>query len=333
VAGNVTRRLLAMLAVLVLLSLVVFFVQTSLPGDPARAYAGRGATDQRVEEVRQELGYDQPVPVQYWRFLGRLAQGDLGESLRTRQPVAEDIGDALPATIELALAATVLMLVLGTTMGVLSAQGGRLGRGTKHVMVALSSAPTFLLGIIAVIVLYKNLRWFPAVGRLADDPAVDGPTGLHVVDGLLGGDLAQVSDAFRHLVLPAFCLAIGPAVAVGRVLRGELVAAQREDYVRTARAKGLSPRRVLVRHCLRNCLGPVLSVAGLQVALLLAGVVVIEQVFSWPGLGSYTAQALTRNDFPGIMGVTLVLGVAFVVINALVDIAQVVADPRLRSAT
>ncbi|OWY62431.1 hypothetical protein B7486_58480 [cyanobacterium TDX16] len=320
-----------MVGVLALLSLVVFFVQTTLPGDPARAYAGRGATDAQVDEVRQELGYDQPVIVQYGRFLQRIGTGDLGDSLRTRQPVADDIGKALPATIELALAATVIMLVLGTTMGVLSANGGRLGVATKHVMVALSSAPTFLLGIVAVIVLYKNLQWFPAVGRLADDPAVDGPTGLHVVDGLLGGNLAQVSDAFRHLALPAFCLAIGPAVAVGRVLRGELVAAQREDYVRTARAKGISPRRVLVHHCLRNCLGPVLSVAGLQVALLLAGVVVIEQVFSWPGLGSYTAQALTRNDFPGIMGVTLVLGVAFVVINAVVDILQVVADPRLRN--
>jgi peptide/nickel transport system permease protein len=300
-----------------------------LPTDPVKAYFGRNASPELLARKKAELGFDDPLPQQYVSFVGRLAQGDLGTSLRTRRPVLDDIGEFLPATAELATVAGVFAAVGGLGLGMI---GARRGAGASAVRVASvmgSSAPTFLVGIVGILVFYRNLGWLPATGR--GDP-VPGPTSWQLVNATLALDPAAWWSSFLHLLMPALALAVGPAVAIGRTLRGSLRDVLREDHVRLARAKGLGETRVLLRHALRNAAGPALSMGGLQVGLLLAGAVVVESVFSWPGIGLYLNQAIEASDFPAVIGVVLVLGTAYVVINALVDLAQMVADPRLRKA-
>ncbi len=329
----ILNRLGALVVVLFALTVAVFVIQAVLPADPVRASVGANATKEVVEAAREELGYNDPLVVQYAHFLGRLAQGDLGTSLRTRHPVTEDIAHFAPATIELTLSAALLAAVLGTVLGVWSALGGRGSGVARTVILAFASAPTFLVAIFMVLVFYRRLGWLPASGRVDRIPLDEGPTGLLTVDGLLHGNLDQLSSALRHLAIPSICLALGPAVAIGRVLRGSLLDVMGQDHVRTARAKGLRERAVIVRHGLRNALGPALSMAGLQVGLLLTGVVVIELVMAWPGLGLYTTQSIQNVDFPAVTGIVLVMGTAYVVVNTVVDVLQLLADPRVRATT
>jgi peptide/nickel transport system permease protein len=324
-------RLVALAVILVALSAVVFALEAVIPADPVRAMVGASATREAVAAKRHELGLDRPLPVQYVRFLGRAVTGNLSMSLRTRRPVATDLASFLPATIELAGAAAVIAAVLGTLLGLLTARGK--GTGARLAMLAGASAPPFLLALALLLLFYSRWHILPSSGRLsAGLDAPSGPTGLLVADGLLHARLDVVSDALWHLALPAFCLALGPAVALGRTLRSSLQTVLSQDHVRTARAKGLEERTVLLRHALRSALNAPLTMSGLQVGLLLAGVVVIESVFAWPGVGLYTVQSIAATDFPAVAGVTLVLGALYVVINTLVDLAQVVADPRLRTA-
>ena len=326
----VITRILSMFGVLMLLTLAIFLIQNVLPADPVRAYFGRNATPEQLEAKRQELGYDKPLPVQYVDFLGRLAQLDLGTSLRTRRPVTTDLADFIPATFELALASVVIAGGLGVILGLL---GTRRGVGTgavRLVSVMWSSAPTFFVGLLGILLLYRRLGWLPPGGRTSNTLEATS-TGFLFFGRLIRFELAGVWDALRHLLMPATVLALGPSVAIGRTLRGSLRDILRDDQVRTARVKGLTERAVLVRHGLRNALGPTLSMAGLQIGLLLAGVIVVEVVFSWPGLGQYLDQSIDRADFPAILGVVMVLGASYVVINTIVDLLQLAADPRLRS--
>lgn len=335
-AGLPFLRLLAgrvgsALVIVVLLAATVFALQQISPLDPVKASLGPGASVAAVEQRRAALGLDDPVPQQFVRYLGGLGTGDLGTSFRTRRPVAEDLRTFVPATVELATAALVLALVLGVLFAisaVLRWPGGVVFRG---VLLAGASAPAFLLGIGAILLFYKQLGWLPATGRIGLPGAPTGPTGLLALDGLLAGRLDVVVDAWRHLLLPALAIGFGPAVAIGRVLRSSLVAEESSDYARTARAKGLDETAVLRRHVLRNALGPALSMTGLQVGLMFSGVLVVEQIFSWPGIGQYMAQGIPVADFPAIAGVTLLLGVGYIVINTVVDLLQAVADPRIQA--
>jgi peptide/nickel transport system permease protein len=323
-------RLASLVGILLGLSVVVFLLQAVVPADPVRAMVGASATPEIVEAKRHELGLDRPLPAQYAQFLSRAVRGDLSMSLHTRRPVRTDIAAFLPATLELAATALAVALVLGGALGLLTARGR--GTSLRVALVASASVPAFLLALVLLIVLYAQFRWLPGSGRIsAELDAPTGPTGLLTVDGLLAGRLDVVRDALTHLALPAFCLALGPAVALGRTLRSSLQTVLGSDHIRTARAKGLTERGVLLRHGVRPALNAPLTMTGLQVGMLLAGVVVIESIFAWPGLGLYTARAITNVDFPAIVGVTLVMGAAYVIINALVDLAQVAADPRLRA--
>ncbi|GAC1607893.1 MAG: ABC transporter permease [Mycobacteriales bacterium] len=326
----VGKRLAGLVGVLVALSTVVFLLEAVVPADPVRAMVGASASRASVETARHALGLDQPLPQQYLHFLSRALRGDLAMSLHTRRPVATDLAAFLPASLELALAAGLLALVLGVGLGVLTA-GGR-GRRSQLALVALSSAPPFLLALGMLLLFYAGLHVFPGSGRVtAGLGAPTGPTGMTTVDALLHGQITIWSDALAHLIMPATCLALGPAVAIARTLRSSLQQVLAEDYVRTARAKALPERAVLLRHALRNSLSAPLTMAGLQVGLLLGGVVVVESVFAWPGIGLYTARSIQTIDFPAVAGTTLVLGAAYVVVNALVDLAQMWADPRLRA--
>lgn len=326
----IIARLAALVGVLVALTFVVFVIQSQVPTDPVAANLGAGASRALVEEKRAELGYDKPITVQYWRFLKRLGQGDIGTSLRTRDPVLSDIGTFAPASVELALVASVLIFVLALALGLWSAAGTRGSGISRRLMVALASAPTFFLGLLAILLFYSSLGWLPASGRTGGGESAHG---FVLFSTLFSGDFSGFADALKHVILPALVVAVGPAVAIGRVLRGALLTAMRQDHIRTARSKGMSEVRVLLHHALRNSMTPTLSMAGLQTGLLLTGVVVVEVVFAWPGLGLYTANALANSDFPAVVGVTLVLGAVYVLVNAVVDVLQAVADPRLREAT
>jgi peptide/nickel transport system permease protein len=323
------KRLAAMVAVLLVLAATVFVLQRLTPTDPVHAMLGANASKEVIAAERHKLGYDKPLVVQYVDYIGGLVRGDMQMSLRTRRPVATDLGHYLPATLELTLFALVVAVVLGGLMGIATAARFRGSGVLRVVLLSAASAPSFLLAVLGILLFYRKLGWLPATGRSSVADVPTGPTGLLTVDGLLHGRIDVVSDAFKHLILPGLCVAIGPAMSIGRVLRSSLVNTMRTDYVRTARAKGQRESVVLLRHAVRNSLGPALSMTGLQVGLMFAGVVVIEQVFAWPGIGLYTVQSIPRTDFPAIAGVTLVLGAGYVIVNAIIDLLQAAADPRI----
>lgn len=328
----VLRRVVALLAVLLGLAAIVFLLQTTIVADPARAVVGASASDAVVDAKRHELGYDKPLPARFEAFMGRLAAGDLQSSLRTRNPVSEDLSSFAPATIELALSAALLAALMGLGLGLLLAGGGRAAKVVRVCLMAGASLPTFLVGLLGIVVFYSTLRWLPASGRIDDTLAIpQGPTGLYVPDAILHADPVMFMSAIAHLAMPAFALALLPALAIARTLHASLAQVMREDYVRTARSKGLHERTVILRHALRNASGPALTMGGLQFGLLLGGVVVVERIFAWPGLGLYLSQSIAFSDLPAITGTTLVLGAAYVVVNFLVDLAQAWADPRIRT--
>lgn len=328
----VAKRLGAMVAILLVLSASIFILQKLSRTDPVHAYLGANASKQAIAQERHILGYDRPLINQYFHYIKGLVTGDLGQSLRTRRPVATDIGSYLPATIELTLFGLFLAVVLGGLLGLASAGRWRGSGAFRFLLVSGASAPSFLLALLGILLFFNKLHWLPATGDTGYNDAPTGPTGILLIDTLLHGQLNMLWDAFRHLILPGVCVALGPAVSIGRVLRTGLVTNLRSNFVRTARAKGLTERAVLFRHALRNSLGAALSMTGLQAGLMFAGVVVIETVFAWPGIGLYTDQSIPAADFPAIGGVTLILGIGYVVVNTAVDILQVVADPRVAFA-
>jgi peptide/nickel transport system permease protein len=325
----VAKRVLSMAIILLALTAVVFLLQQASGTDPVHAYLGANASPAAVAHERQVLGYDRPLIDQYFHYVANAVQGNLSRSLRTRRPVSTDIATYLPATAELAMTGLFLAVVLGGLLGLGSAGRWRGAGLFRFLLLSGASIPSFLLALLGILFLDGKLHWLPAIGDTSYSNAPTGPTGIVVVDTLLHGKLDMFGNAIKHLILPAFCVCLGPAVSIGRVLRTSLVTTMDADFVRTARAKGLKERVVLFRHALRNSLSAALSMTGLQVGLMFAGIVVIETVFAWPGIGLYTDQSIPPADFPAIAGVTLVLGVAYVVINAVVDVLQVVVDPRV----
>ena len=325
----IASRLAATAAILVALTAVMFVLQKISPLDPIKAQMGAQASASAVAARREALGLNDPIATQFWHYLTAAVRGDLGTSYRTRHPVASDLSSFFPATLELALygmGIALLMAVLLAFSTTLKWRGSAVLRG---ILFTGASAPMFLLGIVGLIVFYQKLGWVPANGRIGISNPPTGPTGLLTVDGLIHGRFDVAADAFHHLILPAMVIALGPAVAIGRVLRSSLLTDMDSDYARTARAKGLPESRIVAGHVLRNCVGSALSMTGLQVGLMFSGVLVVEQVFGWPGIGQYIAQSIPVADFPAIAGVTLMLGALYVFINTAVDVLQAAADPRI----
>jgi peptide/nickel transport system permease protein len=328
----VGRRLVALVGVLVGLAVIVFLLQAVIPADPARAMVGASAPASVVAAKRHQLGYDKPLPQRFLDYADRLLHGDLQESLRTRNPVTTDLASFAPATLELALMAAAIAAALGIGLGLMLVAGGRIARLLRIVLIGGASVPTFLTALLAILLFYSTLHLLPASGRVSDTLVVPGgPTKLLLVDSLLHGEPNLFWSALTHILMPAFTLALLPALAIARTLATSCEQVMREDYVRTARSKGLSERAVLLRHALRNASGPPLTMSGLQFGLLLGGVVVVEQIFAWPGLGLYLDQSIRYADFPAITGTTLLLGTAYVLVNFFVDVAQAWADPRIRT--
>jgi len=245
--------------------------------------------------------------------------------------VVDDLADALPATLELLFASIFLVAAVGLSVGAFTANTRRGSGLVRGVLLAGASVPTFTLGLLALFVLYYKLGWFPAGGRITEiPPPVDGPTGFILIDSVLAGQFDTFADALWHLALPALCLALTPALLTARALRSSLRLSMRQDFARTARAKGLSERRVLWGHAMRNSLNAPLTIAGLELGAMLAGIAIVETIFSWPGLGLYIERAIAATDVPAIAGVTLVIGAVFVIANAVVDVVQTIVDPRLK---
>jgi peptide/nickel transport system permease protein len=330
----VLQRLPLLVLLLAAISAAVFALTQALPGDPAFIAAGGGdATPEMIAHARERLGLDRPVWVQYALYMRNALGGDFGRSLVNRKPVIEDIRAFWPATAELALAAIAISAVVGIPLGVLSAvRAGRwLDRLITPGSVFLGSMPIFWLGLMAVLVFYRVLDLLPAAGRLtvglAPPPAL---TGLLTVDALLAGDLAVLADALRHLALPASILSVVSLAMITRVTRASMLDILHEDYLRTARAKGLSEGQIVLKHALRNASVPILTVVGLQLGQLIGGVVVTETIFSWPGLGLYAVTAVENQDYPAIMAFTLLTTVVYVLINLGVDLLYPLLNPHMR---
>ena len=326
----ILRRLAAMLAVLLVLTAVIFLLRQLTPANPARVALGPRASTGALEEYSRELGLNEPLVVQYFTYLNDVAHGDFQVSVRTRRAVSEDLVAFVPATMELALYGIMFAAAGGLLLGVLSAARWRGSGVVRNVMMLGASVPVFLLAFAFILVLSRNFGWLPGTGRSSLRDMPSGPTRLLTVDAILHGRADAFWNALRHLILPAATIGLASAVAIGRVLRSSLRASLDSDYVRTARAKGLAERLVLRRHALRNASGPAMTMAGLQLGLMFAGVVIVEQIFAWPGIGWYTAQSIPTNDFAAIAAVTLILGSLYVAVNTAVDIAQMLADPRAR---
>jgi peptide/nickel transport system permease protein len=327
------RRLAFMVFVLWGVSLVTFFLARVAPGDPARLIAGPHANGAAIANVRAIYGLDKSLPVQYIQYLGGLLHGDLGTSFVTRRPVAVDLLTYLPATLELSLFALLIGSSLGIAIGVVSALrvGSFVDSASRFLAVAGLSMPAFWLAILLQLIVYSRLQLLPFGGRLdtgmASPPQV---TGFMTIDSLLAGQVETFVAALRHLVLPVVTLALAEVGLMARMVRTSMLEVVNADYIRTASAKGLTRRRIIVRHALRNALLPAVTILGLETALLAGGVFLVETIFAWPGVGQYAYNAIRASDYNAIMGVTVVGAGIYVVINLFVDIAYLYLDPRIR---
>jgi peptide/nickel transport system permease protein len=329
------RRLLLMIPVLIGITLVAFVVSHAVPADPIIANLGQRAQDDPsiVARYRHQWGLDRSLPYQYWLYLWNLVHGNFGVSITTRRPVADDLRQYFPATLELATAATIFSVVVGIPLGVLAAV--RRNRPADHLSRLLSlvgiSTPVFWLGLLGLIVFYYHLGWFPGSGEI--DVGIKQPhtiTGMLVVDSLLSGNWHAFTNALWHLCLPAAVLGSYTLGIVTRMTRGSMLEVLALDYIRTARAKGLRQSTVIFRHALRNALMPTLTLVGLAYGSLLSGAVLTESIFSWPGIGRYATTTAGTLDFPAIMGVALLTAFVFVVLNLIVDVLYGVLNPQIR---
>jgi len=326
----VLNRLVGMVLVLLFLTATLFFLRQITPGDPAKQLLGANASVSALKEARHALYLDRPIYVQYTHFLAGVTHGDLGTSTRTQRTVLSDLARFLPPSIVLASLALLVAVLLALLMGNLFGLGIRGSSVTNNLLISLSSTPPFLLGLLAVIIFYAWLFWLPAGGQSSFFDAPSGPTNAVLIDSLIHRRTDIALDAVKHLILPVFVLAVGPAVAITRVFRSSLMSTMKTDYVRTARSKGMAESRIVRRHAIRNSSGPALSMTGLQVGGMFASLAVVEVIFAWPGVGSYVAQSIPSGDFPGVTGVALVVGVTYVITNAVVDVLQALVDPRIR---
>lgn len=329
------RRLVQAVLVLLIVSVATFTLAQLVPGDPVQTLLGeRAANNPEIRAAAERrYGFDQPAPIQYLTYMRNLFQGDLGDSISTRRPVMTDLQQFVPGTIELALAALLFAVALGVPLGIVAAL--KQNRLPDHLarLIALigTSVPVFWLGLLLLYVFFYRLQWFPGPGRLDTGMQVpDRITGFITLDAALHGQWDVFRSSLRRLVLPSIVLGSFSLGVVTRMLRSSLVAALGDDYVRTARAKGIAERAVVVGHALRNALIPTITIAGLTFASLLAGAVLTETIFSWPGIGRYSVQAALKLDYPALLGVTLFVAAAYVVVNLVVDVAYGILDPRIR---
>ena len=329
----VVRRLLLLVPILLGVSILIFFWVHALPGNPASALLGERATPALVKQYKDRYGLNRPLPLQYVDYLKvTVVDRDLGTSISSRRTVTSEIRRRFPATIELAIAAMIFAVGVGLPLGFFAAKryGGVFDNLSLIGSLIGISIPIFFLAIILKYIFAIRLQWLPSVGREDVLLSPEHPTGFYVLDGLITGNWTAMWDAIKHLILPAIALGSIPLAIIMRITRAAVLDVQNEDYVRTARAKGLSPHIVDRRHVLRNALLPVSTIIGLQTGLLLSGAVLTETVFAFPGMGSWLRDAIFNSDYPALQGGVLFLAVVFVVVNLIVDISYAIINPRMR---
>jgi peptide/nickel transport system permease protein len=328
------RRLLLLVPILLGLSILLFVWIRALPGSPAEAILGERATEQAVAEAREQYGLDDPIYIQYWRYLRTLVEGDLGASAYSHRLVTVEIRERFPATVELALAAMLFAVSFGVPLGFYAAKrhGGAFDHFSLFASLIGVSIPIFFLAILLKYAFAVQLAWLPSVGRQDVLITAEHPTNFYVLDRSITGNWNAAWDAMKHLILPAIALGSIPLAIIARITRASVLDVQNEDYVRTARAKGLAPRTVDRSHVFRNAMLPVVTVIGLQVGLLLSGAILTETVFAFPGMGTWVQEAIKHRDYPVLQGGILFIAIIVVLMNLIVDIAYGFLDPRIRLA-
>ncbi len=328
----VVRRLLFTVFVLLGLSLMTFTLSHLVPANPARLIAGPRASASTVAKIEKEYGLDQPLPRQYAEYMKGVIQLDFGRSFATRKPVSDDLARYLPATIELGLYAFIVSTLLGVPLGIASAvrRDSPIDHVSRFVSISGLALPVFWLALMSQFLFFSKLGWLPDGRRLPDsvDPP-PGVTGFYTIDALLAGQWSTFVTAAEHLILPVAVLAFGSLAVTTRMVRAGMLEVLAEDYIRTARAKGLAAPVVVRRHALKNALLPAVTSIGLQIGLLLSGAFLVEIVFSWPGIGRYAVNAIMQIDYNAIMATTLVIAVIFVLLNLVTDILYLFLDPRI----
>jgi dipeptide transport system permease protein len=315
------------------MTLLAFFLIRLMPGDPIETLAGeRGIDAARHAQLLHEYGLDQPVLVQYGIYIGKVLQGDFGKSLITQAPVLQEFAALFPATVELALCAMLFALLLGIPAGILAAvkRNSVLDHGVMGVSLTGYSMPIFWWGLLLILLFSVQLDLTPVSGRISVQYFIEPTTGFLLIDSLLSDETGAFWSAFTHLILPTIVLGTNPLAVIARMTRSAMLEVMGEDYIRTARAKGLSNMRVIVVHALRNALIPVVTVIGLQVGVLFTGAILTETIFSWPGVGKWLIEAIGRRDYPVLQGGMLLLGVIVMAVNLLVDLTYGIINPRIR---
>jgi len=329
---HLVRRLVELVPVFFGVLLVVFVIAHLTPGDPVQIALGEHATPEALERLRAELNLDEPLPVQFARYLGQVVRGDLGRSIQTNEQVIVELGTRFPATIELTFSAMLIASAVGILTGVVAAARRNTWFDGASMLVALFgfSMPIFWLGIMLILLFAAYLGWFPISGRLDYTVEISRLTNLHLVDAVVSKNWVAFGNALRHLVLPAVTLSTVPLAIIARMTRSSLLEVLRQDYVRTARAKGMAEIQVVTRHALRNAFIPVVTVIGLNVGSLLGGAILTETIFAWPGVGRLVVDAIFARDYPLVQGAVLVIAIVFVLVNLVVDLSYAYLDPRIR---
>lgn len=330
----IAKRLLNLLPVILGITLLVFAFLHLIPGDPAITMLGDRATPQQVAALRERMGLNQPLPLQYFKFLWDLIRLDFGTSIITGVPIAEEIRIRWPATFELSVAAMLVASILGIPAGVLAAvrKNSFVDNLTMSGSLLGVSLPVYWLGLLLIYFFAVNLNWLPPSGRLSIDAgfAFKPITGFYVLDALLRFDFKALQDVLKHLILPALTLGTIPLAILARITRSAMLEVLSQDYIRTARAKGLLERWVIFKHALKNALLPVVTIIGLQFGTLLGGAILTETIFSWPGIGSWIYEGILNRDYPVVQGGVVFVAVAFVLINLIVDLSYAFLDPRIQ---
>ncbi|MDT8715874.1 ABC transporter permease [Clostridium sp. 19966] len=328
----IIKRILLLIPVLLGVSILVFLVMHVFAPDPTSVILGQHATADQVAKLRQTLGLNDPLYLQYWNFLKGILTGNMGESLTTHTSVAKEILTRLPATIELTLAAIILASIFGIIIGIISAvkKNSIIDYISTIGSLIGVSMPIFWLGLMMIILFANVFRILPPSGRITIGYEPDKITGLYILDSILTGDTDAFVDSVKHIIMPALALSLYSMAIIARMTRSTMLETIKQDYIRTARAKGLSESTVVGKHALRNALIPIVTVIGLQLGSLLGGAVLTETVFSWPGIGSYIIDSILKSDYPVVQGAVLILAVIFVIVNLLVDVLYAYLDPRIK---
>jgi peptide/nickel transport system permease protein len=328
----VLKKMLTMFLILIGLTVIVFFIAFSLPADPAMAFLGPGATPEALAAVRKQFGLDKPLPEQYLIYMNNLLHGNLGISIQTHNSVLEDITTRFPATVELAIAAILIAVTLGITIGVVSAvkRDTKLDHALRIFSISGVSLPSFFVALIFLYVFYFLLGWAPGGGRIDPGIGLKTVTGLYILDSLITLNWPALVSCLQHIILPAFSLALLSLSQIARMTRSSMLEALGQDYMKTAKAKGLKGSQVLISHALRNALLPAVTIIGLTFGSLLSGSVLVEYVYRWPGLGFYVTNSILTTDFPAIIGATMLISAVYISVNTAVDLLYTIIDPRVK---